>query len=223
MVGVDVLTQQRELAGTAGDEAARLAQDVDAGPALLRTARVGNHAEGAELVAAFLDGQERADAAGRLVLGQTVELALDRELGVDHRAGRPGAARQQLGQAMIGLRADDDIDEWRTLHQELALGLRHAARHGQHHLATSILAPCVAQPAQAPELGIHLLRRLLADVAGVQHDEVGVVGGGDRQIAVGSEGMRHTIGIVDVHLAAVGLDVEFLGHVASINRKHADA
>ena len=77
---------------------------------------------------------------------------------------------------MIGLRADDDVDERRALDQELALGLRHAAGHGQHHLATGGLAPGVAQPAQAAELGIHLLRRLLADVAGVQDDEVGVVG-----------------------------------------------
>ena len=90
--------------------------------------------------------------------------------------GRAGAARQQLGQAVIGLRADDDVDERRALDQQLALGLRHAAGHGQDHVATGGVAPRVAQPAQAAELGEHLLGRLLADVAGVQDDEVGVVG-----------------------------------------------
>ena len=90
--------------------------------------------------------------------------------------GRARAAGQQLRQAMIGLRADDDVDERRALHQELALGLGDATGDGQDHVAAGAVAPRFAQPAQAAELGIDLLGRLLADMAGIQHDEIGIVG-----------------------------------------------
>ena len=76
---------------------------------------------------------------------------------------------------MIGLRADDDVDERRPLDQQLALGLRDAAGDGEQHVAPGRVAPGIAQPAQPAELGKHLLGRLLADVAGIQDDQIGVV------------------------------------------------
>ena len=185
-------------------------------PALLGAAGVGHDAEGAELVAAFLDGQERATppvAGMPAAAGRTCSRPGNRCRPRPRRSRAP--ARQQLGQAMIGLRADDDVDERRALDQQLALGLGDAAGDRQQHVARRPLAPRVAQPAQPAELGKDLLRGLLADVAGVQDDQIGIVGPRPRPIAVSCQRLRHTIGIVDVHLAAVGLDEEFLGHVAA--------
>jgi hypothetical protein len=43
--------------------------------------------------------------------------------------------RQRLGQAVIGLRSDDDIDNRRTADDFLALGLGNAAGDGDHQVA----------------------------------------------------------------------------------------
>ena len=71
-----------------------------------------------------------------------VELALGGKVGVEHAGARPalavdapfvGLARdpgQQLGQAVIGLRPDDDVDRGLALDDLLALGLGDAARDG---------------------------------------------------------------------------------------------
>jgi hypothetical protein len=64
---------------------------------------------------------------------------------------------------------------------------------------------------EPPQLRINLLRRLLANVAGIEDNQVG---GGDildRHIAGGRHDIRHARGVVDVHLAAVSLDVELFG------------
>ena len=82
---------------------------------------------------------------------------------------------QQLGQAMIGLRADHDVDRRLAAGDLLALGLGDAARDGDGEVA-ALGAALDLEVAQAAELGIDLLRGMLADVAGVQHDEVGLLG-----------------------------------------------
>src|SRR5690606_18672972 len=58
--------------------------------------------------------------------------------------------------------------------------------------------------------GIDLLRRLLADVAGVEEDEVGALRVVDRHVTGRRQRLRHPLGIVDVHLAAIGPDVDAL-------------
>src|SRR5262249_42510979 len=63
--------------------------------------------------------------------------------------------------------------------------------------------------AHAAELRVELLRRLLADVTGVEDDEVGILRLRGLGEAFGRKHVRHTMGIVDVHLAAEGLDVDF--------------
>ena len=76
-------------------------------------ARIGDDAEGAELVAAFLHGEESGNSARAdgvtLRRCQHIELVFDRKLGVDDLFTALGAC-QQFGQAMIGLRADDEVD-----------------------------------------------------------------------------------------------------------------
>jgi hypothetical protein len=71
------------------------------------------------------------------------------------------------------------------------------------------LAPFLAR-AQAATLGIDLLGRLLADVTGVEDDQIGVVGLSGDRIAQRRQHIAHALRIVDVHLAAVRLDKEAL-------------
>src|SRR5665213_2375961 len=56
------------------------------------------------------------------------------------------------------------------------------------------------------------IRRLLADVAGVEDDQIGAVRGVRWGIAERLDQLGHARRIVDIHLAAVGLDVEVLRH-----------
>ena len=62
VVGIDVLAQQGDLAHALVSEALGLLDDVVDGPRPLAAARIGHHAEGAELVAAFLHGHKGGNA-----------------------------------------------------------------------------------------------------------------------------------------------------------------
>ena len=213
MIGVDVLADHRDLADAGIGKPLRFRDDLCNRARDLGAARIGHDAEGAELVAAFLDGDEGGDAArahrlARRIL-QKIEFVFRREFGFD----RPLAARglfQQRRQAMIALRPDHEIDRRRAPHDLGAFGLRDAAgdRDGD---AASGARRLVLHDAQASELGIDLLRRLLADVAGIEHDEIGVVDVRGLGESFRSQHVRHTKRIVGVHLAAVGFDVELAG------------
>ena len=144
VIGVDVLAEQREFDRARRHQAARLLQHRRRRPRIFGAPRIGHDAEGAELVATLLDGEERRAGAhvGLRRRRQMVEFALGGKFGVEHAGAGPapaveapfvGLARhpgQQFGQAVIGLRPDDDIDRGLALDDLLALGLGHAARHG---------------------------------------------------------------------------------------------
>ena len=70
--------------------------------------------------------------------------------------------------------------------------------------------------ADAAEVGIDLLGRLLADVAGVEEDDVGVLDRRRLGEAVRRQQLRHALGVVDVHLAAERLDEDFFGAVMRV-------
>jgi hypothetical protein len=207
VIRVDVLPDQRHLAHAGGREVAYLIEDLFDRPRDLGAARVRNDAERAELVAAFLHGDEgrhppRAGFRGAR-RRQERELVLHRELGLD----RPRLARQQLGEPVIALRTDHEIDHRRAAHDLLTLGLGDATRDCDRDVAP-VRARLALHHAQAAELGIDLFGRLLADVAGVQDDEVRVLRRGGLDVPLGCQQVRHTMGIVDVHLATVGFDVK---------------
>ena len=138
---------------------------------------------------------------------QRVELVLDRELGIDDLAGAR-SAREQGRQAVIVLRSDDEVDGRGAADDLLAFGLRDAAGHRDHNIAARA-GRGLLQAAHAAEFGIDLLRRLLPDVAGIEDDEIGVLGRCGLDIAFRRQGVRHTLRVVDVHLAAEGFYVEF--------------
>ena len=81
---------------------------------------------------------------------------------------------QQLRQAMIVLRPDDEIDRRLAAQDLRAFGLRDAAGHDQRRLAPRARA-IVLQFANLAEFGIDLLGGALADMAGVEDDEIGVL------------------------------------------------
>ncbi len=62
--GVDVLAEQRQLHDAGIHEVFRLAENIGERARDLSAARIGNDAERAELVAAFLHGEEGGEAAG---------------------------------------------------------------------------------------------------------------------------------------------------------------
>ena len=126
-------------------------------------------------------------------------------------------ARHHVRQAVIRLGADDDIDIGRAGGDLLALRLGDAACDREQHLPAAALTRLL-QRAQPPELGIDLLRRLLTDMAGVENHQVGVLDLRCRAIAERRQDIRHAGGVVDVHLAAEGLDVELFRHGLAVCR-----
>ena len=109
----------------------------------------------------------KAEPAHALRRRQMIELALGREVGVEHARTRQALAGapygglalgfgQKLGQAVVGLRADDDVDGGLAAHDLLALGLGDAARDGDGEIA-AFGAALALGIAQAAELGIDLL------------------------------------------------------------------
>ena len=135
---------------------------------------------------------------------QMLELVLDRVVGLDDLLAAAGAAHH-IGQPVIGLRADHQVDDGRAPQDLLAFGLRDAAGDADRHFAAGALARRL-QLADAAELGIDLFGRLLADVAGVEQHQVGLVDRVGRDIAARGQRIAHALRVVDVHLAAIGLD-----------------
>ncbi len=119
--------------------------------------------------------------------------------------------RQQRGQAVIGVRPDDDVDARRAADDLGPLGLRDAAGDDDARLDPRR----AARRLQPADVAVDLLGGLLADVAGVEDDDVGGVDarGG---IALGLEQLADALAVVDVHLAAEGLDVVGRGHRATV-------
>jgi hypothetical protein len=136
------------------------------------------------------------------------KLVLDRKFGVDDTTVL--GARQKIGQAVIILRTDNEIDAAGALHDFRAFGLGDAARDRDHDIALAGSFALGAHFAQPAEFGIDLVGRLLADMAGVENDEVGVFRRRGLDIAFGRQRVRHALGVVDVHLTAIGPDEELL-------------
>ena len=148
----------------------------------------------------------RARIASGFGGGQEAELVLDRKFGLQRAAVALGA-RQQLRQMMIALRPDHDVDDRRAADDLLAFGLRDAAGDRDAHVA-AVARGFVLGDAQPAELGIDLLGGLLADMAGVEDHEIRVLGAGRLDKAFARQRVHHALRIVDVHLAAIGLDMQ---------------
>ena len=234
--GVDVLAEQSDFAHARIGQRAGLFRDAQDGPRVFGAARIGHHAKRAELVATLLNGEEgRRSARQRLALlrrGQAGEFILDGEIRVDQRLARlvPARAypRHEFGKAVIILRADNEIDDRGAAAHFLALGLGDAARDDDNRLGNFDDNFCGVwlddfrqlsgnfgntgnfPVAQASELGIDLFGGALADVAGVQDDDVGVFLCRGFGVTLRRHDVDHAGRVIDVHLATICFYEDFL-------------
>ncbi len=223
MIGVHILPDQGDLANAGFGQPLHFGGDFFNRPRDFGAARIRHNAEGAELVAAFLHRDECGNAApgDHVFTGrrQRIKLVLDGKFGVDDfltalRAGN------HLRQPVIILRADYQIDGSGATDDFLAFRLCHAAGDRDQHLA-AIARGGVFQFADTADFRIDFIGRLFADVAGIENDEVGVFGARGFAEPGRHQRVRHTMGIVDVHLAAERFDVDFAGsaHAVSVRSR----
>ena len=173
VIGVHILPEKGQLAGAGCHKAARLFNHALRRPREFRAARIGHHAEGAELVASFLHRKKGRGPARRMLAGQLVELDFLGEFGVDGAgAGCRIGAAHKLRQPVISLRPDNDIDPWRAAGDFLALCLGDAACNSDGDVASLLVAGMFLHHPETAEFGENLLRRLLADMACVEDDHV---------------------------------------------------
>ena len=167
-VGIDVLPEQRHflhaLVGQAGD----LGQHVVERARHFLAARVRHHAIAAVLGAAFHDARRRRVAPSTRAGGRWSNFSISGKLMSTCGRCWRCALRQQLRQAVQRLRAEHHVDVGRALDDGRAFLAGDAAAHAdQHALGLQVL--------HAPEVGEHLLLRLLAHRAGVEQDQVGLL------------------------------------------------
>ncbi len=210
VIAVDGLAQQRHLGRAILRELPYLRHHVIQLAAPLRAARVRNDAERALVIAAALHRHE----AGRRCVAhrRDVLVVLPRpEFGV----GDPvpgGRLRQQHRKVAVAIRPDHQVHPRRLLQQRRPEALRHAAHHAED-VALPLEPLQFAHPARDPLLGVVPHR------AGVHQHHVGVVGRVHLLVTVAREHAEHELGVGHVHLAAVGLDVDALGHREKIPRR----
>ena len=188
--------------------------------AALSAAGVRHDAEGAAHVAALHDRDEcrRLAHLGQVVANRvlrafffgdvTDRAACQREGGIVHP--RLQALFQDgvhvLENAVIFLRADDQVQMRQFRKQLLAAGLGHAA----HEAIDDMRTPAVFGPQHA-HFSEGFLLRLIAHRAGVDQNGVGLGLVGGHRVTAFDEHPHDLFGVALIHLAAVGSDVD-LGH-----------
>ena len=206
-VRVDVLPEQRDLPDTLVDQVGDLGQHVVERPRHFLAAGVGNDAERAVLAAALHDRHECRDPVdpGRRQMVELLDLG---KADVDLRLAGRAPARDQLGQAVQRLRAEDHVDVGCARDDRRAFLAGDAAADADDQVRIRIL-----QRAHAPEVMEHALLRLFAHRAGVEQDDVGVVRPGGRLEALGRvQHVGHLGRVVLVHLTAKRADVQLAAH-----------
>jgi len=126
------------------------------------------------------------------------------ELDIGAALAGPGL-RDQLRQAAIAIGSDHEIDLGNSLEQFGAETLGHAAHHTQH-IAGTLVAFQLTHASQHP------LLRVIAHGAGIDEQHIGVGRIFRTHVARTAQDAEHQLGIRDVHLAAVGLDVNAAHH-----------
>ncbi|MCR4333030.1 MAG: hypothetical protein NUV34_10095 [Sulfuricaulis sp.] len=177
-------------------------------PAEFLATRVGHDAEAAILAAAFHD-RDQCPHAVHPRLGQAVEFLDFGERNIHRRLVVGQDAVQHLRQAVQGLRAEYHVHVRRAPYDRRAFLAGNAAANANNQAGTRGL-----QLAPQAQLREHLLLRFLADGTGIKEQYVGLgrVVRGFQPVA-GRKRVRHARGVVLVHLAAEGFDMQLAGHV----------
>src|SRR5690606_18053319 len=126
MIGVDVLAEQSDLSNTLLYEPYSLVVHLGDRPRDLHPAGVGHHAERAELVAALLHCQKCGGRPLAFPPGQARKFVLVWKVRVDELAVLEASTPGEIRQAMIGLRADHQVDDWSAGDDLCALSLGYA-------------------------------------------------------------------------------------------------
>ncbi len=208
-VGVDVLAEELDFGVAEVDHFAGFDEDGGGGARALFAAGVGDDAVGAELVAALDDGDVAA-----VGVGAGGEVGLEGEVGLAVvEAGDAGfagfEAGEHVGEVAVGGGPGDQRDVGGLVEDALALLLGYAAEDGElfaFALEALVLVEAVED----------LLFGLVADGAGVVEDQAGVGLVLDAGVALLLEGADDFFGVMGVHLAAEGFDIEGLAHTSSI-------
>jgi hypothetical protein len=201
-IGIDGLAEELEFGVAERGELADFAKDRVAGAAALGAARIGDDAVGAGLVTAFDDGEVGAE--GIIAAG---DFSLEGFIGVDvetHDAAVAGFdLREQVRQLAVAGGAADERDPGGALEDFFAFLLGNAAEDADDFAG----AGGAAVESQAGE---YFLRSFFADAAGVVEDDVGGLWVVDGRVAASEKDASNFFGVVRVHLAAEGFDVERL-------------
>ena len=214
-VAVDVLAQQGHFAHPVGHQGTDLVHDALRPPAGLSAPHIGHHAVGTVVVAALHDGDKTRHRI--LHHRSTGPVDLDKAVGHDHVHQRPFAGldpSHQAWQPAHGLGAENQIHVRGPLKDAPGGLLGHASAHRDAHPGTPPLNS--GQPSEQAE---NLLFGLGADGAGVDDHKIGRLGRGHRPIPQRPDAVGHQVGVVDVHLAADGLDVEALSGHGTFGRR----
>ena len=209
MIGIHVLPQQRDFTHAALDQIARLVQNAHGRAAHFGPPGIRHHAKGTELVAPFLHCQEGGRAACRLgARFQMLEFVFFREIRVERLF--PGAGfRLHLGQAVIALGADHQIDSRLAAHDFSAFGLCDAPCHPNLQVRIANL-----ERLEPPKFRIDLFSCLFTDVTGIQQDHIRIFSRFGFDIALCAQAFSHALTVIDIHLAAICLDKQLFlrGH-----------
>ena len=216
-IGIHVLPQQVHLANPLGGELGHLGNDVIEGAADFRAPGIGHHAIGAVLGAAFHDGHEGRGPLGP-GLGQTIKLLDFGKAHIHHRLAGGAHLLQHGRQAVQGLGAEHQVHVRGAAADGLALLAGYAAAHPDDQ-ARLVLLPVLPTAQQ----GKHFLLSLFPDGAGIEQQQVGIFRHVHRFQAVGlPEHVLHLAGVVLVHLASEGFDVQLAGHSCSVSKKRQE-
>ena len=164
--------------------------------------RVRHDAEAAEFVAPLDDRDVRLD---RITPARDAQRPRHVVVGIEIENGVAGflCPFHQQRQLTDSLRTHNHVDDaMRAFLDAYALLLRHTSGNSDDRIAPELRSHL----AQLAEPCKQLLFRPLADAAGVDDDHVGVGGVGSLFEAGLFEQPRHALGVVHVHLAAVGFD-----------------
>src|SRR5690606_22458295 len=109
-------------------------------------------------------------------------------------------APDDLGELAHLIRPEDEVEVWHLLEEPRLLLLRHAAAHPDARAPLALEGPIAAEGRE------ELLLALLADRAGVQDHQVGIVRRPGRRPARLRQRLDHAGGVGLVHLAAESMD-----------------
>ena len=200
-IGVDVLTQERDLPVSTAGQITDLREDILHIPAALTAAHVRHNTVAAKIIAAVHNGHKRLKAAvpysGNPLRNHTVphrdpQHALPlAEHGIEH-----------LGQLVRDVRAKDQIHKRKSMLHPLGhmLLLHHTAAHGDHHVRALRLE--LLERADIPDYAV---LRMLAHGACVKENEVRLLRAVAKAVSHTGEQALDVLTVRDVPLAAIGV------------------